>query len=407
MLTPGIAAFAGACILLKAKPRVPHTLERGLIHTLIGILGVAILAAILWDAFESVILPRHVRRSFRIARFFFRTAWTIWSGTAAHIRTPRRRESYLSYFGPLSLLLLIGFWALALVLAFAMIQWAAGSALSSGSPSSFRADLYFSGTTFFTLGLGDITPQSSAARVLSVIEAGTGFGFLALIIAYLPTLYGAFSQREVSISLLDARAGSPPTASELLRRHGTERIQNGLAHYLRDWETWSAQLMETHLTYPFLCFFRSQHDNQSWIAAFTAILDTCALLIAYGEGETKWQAQLTFAICRHAVADLAQIFYIDSRMPDVNRLPAQDLPKVRSLLLECGVPGCTEAGDAKLKELRLLYEPYLNGLSRLLMMPLPSWGVETPVGQENTVWGRITSRAAGPRTAEEVETDHF
>jgi hypothetical protein len=377
-------------------------------HTFIGILGFALLVAILWDAFESVILPRHVRRSFRIARFFFRTAWTIWSVIAAYIRTPKRREGYLSYFGPLSLLLLIGFWALALVLAFAMLQWAAGSALASTeNPSTFRTDLYFSGTTFFTLGLGDITPQSSGARILSVIEAGTGFGFLALIIAYLPTLYGAFSQREVSISLLDARAGSPPTASELLRRHGPERIQNGLAHYLRDWETWSAQLMESHLTYPFLCFFRSQHDNQSWIAAFTAILDTCALLIAYGEGETKWQAQLTFAICRHAVADLAQIFYVDSRMPDMNRLPPQDLPKVRSLLVQCGVPGCTEAGDAKLKELRRLYEPYLNGLSRLLLMPLPSWGVEMPAGQEDTVWGRITSRATRSVKPEEVETDHF
>lgn len=376
-------------------------------HIFIGILGFALLFSILWDAFESVILPRHVRRSFRIARFFYRTAWRICSVTATHIRNPKRREGYLSYFGPLSLLLLIGFWALALVVAFAMVQWAAGSALSaSGSSSTFRTDLYYSGTTFFTLGLGDLTPQTPLARVLSVVEAGTGFGFLALIIAYLPTLYGAFSQREVNISLLDARAGSPPTASELLRRHGKERIQNGLEHYLRDWETWSGQLMESHVTYPFLCFFRSQHDNQSWIAAFTAILDTCALLIAYGEGETRWQAQLTFAICRHAVADLAQIFYIDARMPEQNRLPAQDLPKVRSLLVECGVPGCTEAGDAKLKELRLLYEPYLNGLSQLLLMPLPSWGVELPPHQENTVWGRITSPAASPRIAE-VETDHF
>ena len=375
-------------------------------HIFIGILGFALLVAILWDAFESVILPRHVRRSFRIARFFFRTAWGILSMTAAHIHTPERREGYLSYFGPLSLLLLIGFWALALVLAFAMLQWAVGSALNStGTPAGFRTDLYYSGTTFFTLGLGDITPAGSGARVLSVVEAGTGFGFLALIIAYLPTLYGAFSQREVNISLLDARAGTPPTASELLRRHGTERIQNGLAHYLRDWETWSAQLMETHLTYPFLCFFRSQHDNQSWVAAYATILDTCALLIAYGEGETKWQAQLTFAICRHAVADLAQIFYIDSSMPNVNRLPAEDLPKVRSLLVQCGVPDCTEAGDAKLKELRLLYEPYLNGLSKLLLMPLPSWGVQTPAGQENTVWGRITSRTT--RKPQEVETDHF
>ena len=376
-------------------------------HAFIGILGFALLVFILWDAFESVILPRHVRRDFRFARFFFQNAWAIWSGTAERIRSVKRRESYLSYFGPLSLLQLIGCWALALVLAFAMLQWAAGSALNSTEHSTgFGSDLYFSGTTFFTLGLGDITPRSSAARVISVIEAGTGFGFLALIIAYLPTLYGAFSQREVNISLLDARAGSPPTASELLRRHSTERIYDGLSHYLRDWETWSAQLMETHLTYPFLCFFRSQHDNQSWVAAYTAILDTCALLISYGEGEVKWQAQLTFAICRHAVADLAQILYIDSRMPQSDRLPARDLPKVRSLLIECGVPGCTEAGDAKLKELRLLYEPYLNGLSERLLMPIPSWGVDEPV-RGNTVWARITSKAAPPQKHEEVETDHF
>jgi Ion channel len=376
-------------------------------HAFIGILGFALLVTILWDAFESVVLPRHVRRDFRFARFFYRTVWAIWSLTAGHIRSPKRRETYLGYFGPLSLLLLIGCWALALVLAFAMLQWAAGSALNaSGNPAGFRADLYYSGTTFFTLGLGDITPKTAGARVLSVIEAGTGFGFLALVIAYLPTLYGAFSQREVNISLLDARAGSPPTASELLRRHSAERSQDGLSHYLRDWETWSAQLMETHLTYPFLCFFRSQHDNQSWIAAYTAILDTCALLIAYGEGEIKWQAQLTFAICRHAVADLAQILYIDSRLPKADRLPVHDLPKVRNLLVQCGASSFTEAGDAKLKELRLLYEPYLNGLSERLLMPLPSWGVDEPI-LGNTVWGRITSKAVSPQKHEEVETDHF
>jgi hypothetical protein len=378
-------------------------------HILIGLLGLALMLAILWDAFESVILPRHVRRSFRIARGFFRTVWRIWSFIGRRIRSTKLRESYLSYFGPLSLLLLIGFWALALVSAFAMLQWASGSGLaSSGTRPGFRTDLYFSGTTFFTLGLGDVTPVSSIARFISVIEAGTGFGFLAVIIAYLPTLYGAFSQREVNISLLDARAGSPPTAAELLRRHGTERIQDGLGHYLRDWETWSGQLMETHLTYPFLCFFRSQHDNQSWVAAFAAILDTCALLIAYAEGETKWQAQLTFAISRHAVADLAQVLNMDFQPLEFDRLPPEDLPKVRGLLVQCGVPDCTEAGDAKLNELRKLYEPYLNALSKLLLMPLPSWGVNTPTDRGNTVWGRITSKApTSRRPGEEVEADHL
>jgi len=374
---------------------------------LIGTLGLLLLLAILWDSFESVILPRHVRRSYRIARLFYRNAWRTWSFIARRIHNLKLRESYLSYFGPLSLLLLIGFWALALVLAFGMLQWAAGSALAgAGTPVTFRSDLYFSGTTFFTLGLGDVTPQTSLAKVISVAEAGTGFGFLALIISYLPTLYGSFSQREVNISLLDARAGSPPTAAELLRRHGAERIQDdALAGYLRNWETWSGQLMETHLSYPFLCFFRSQHDNQSWVAAFTAVLDTCALLIAYGEGETKWQAQLTFAIARHAVADLTEILSLKSAAPALDRLPESDLLKMRKLLLDSGVRAGGDSSDEKLKELRVLYEPYLNALSKLLLMPLPTWGLEPQPGAENTIWGRITSSAA--RKPEQVETDHF
>jgi len=284
------------------------------------------------------------------------------------------------------------------------MQWAGGSALEiAGAAANFRTDLYFSGTTFSTLGLGDVLPRTALARLMSVGEAATGFGFLAVSISYLPTLYGAFSQREVEISLLDARASSPPTAAELLRRHGRQRINDGLADYLHDWETWSAQLMETHLTYPVLCFFRSQHDNQSWVAAFTAMLDCCALLIAYGEGDTKWQAQLTFAICRHAVSDLTQILRITPHPPNPDRLPPEDLPKVRRLLMECGIPGCTAAGDAKLGELREMYEPHLNALSALLLMPLPSWGVHLPPRRRPTIWDRITSDEAGELDAAELD----
>jgi len=286
--------------------------------------------------------------------------------------------------------------------------WAGGAAISGAAgAASFRTDLYFSGTTFFTLGLGDVTPATTFSRVVAVFEAGTGFGFLAIMIAYLPTLYGGFSQREVNISLLDARAGSPPTAAELLRRHGRQRVlDDGLKAYLRDWEISSAQLMETHLTYPFLCFFRSQHDNQSWLAAFTAILDVCALLIAYGEGETKWQAQLTFAISRHAVADLSEVLRVHPHPPHPDRLPPEDLPKVRRFLVECGVPKSTEAGDLKLKELREMYEPHLQGLSRLLWMPLPSWGIDVASHSKPTVWERIVSQG-GVRTGGQTEPGHF
>jgi len=378
------------------------------VRGLVGILGLLLLLTVLWDAFETVILPRHVTRSFRLARLFFRTTWGLWTAFARRAHSSKRREGYLSYFGPLSVLLLLVFWAAVLMFSFALLLWSGGSAVRlAGATPTFRTDLYLSGTTFFTLGMGDVTPGTTLARVITVAEAGTGFGFLAIMIAYLPTLYAAFSQREVNISLLDARAGSPPTAGELLRRHGRLRVRDGLAQYLRDWEIWSAQLMESHLTYPFLCFFRSQHDNQSWLAAFTAILDVCAALIAYGDGETKWQAQLTFAISRHAVADLSEVLRVRPRPPHADRLPQEDLKQVRSLLLECGVAQCADAGDQKLKELRQMYEPYLAALSRLLWMSLPSWGVDAAPPSSRTVWGRITSSAPGEPGDDRSHSNHF
>lgn len=379
---------------------------------LIGVLGIALLLTVLWDAFETVVLPRHVTRSHRLARLFFRTFWRIWTLVAKRIRSLKLRETYLSYFGPLSMLLLLGFWAAMLVLAFSMLLWSRGAVI--GPPpgnASFRAALYFSGTTFFTLGLGDVLPLTTVARVIAVAEAGTGFGFLAIMISYLPTLYSGLSEREVSISLLDARASSPPTAGELLRRHADHGMQDGLAGYLREWEISSAHLMETHLTYPVLCFFRSQHDNQSWVAAFTAILDVCALLIAYGEGEIKWQAQLTFAIARHAVADLCEVLRIRPWPPTPDRLPPEDLPEIRMFLLGCGLPTQTELADRKLRELRGMYEPYLNALSRLLWMPLPGWGVRPAPHPRPTVWERIVSpdgtASGGAAHGSESEPGHF
>jgi Ion channel len=351
-------------------------------------------AFILWDAFENVILPRHVVRKFRSARIFSYLIWKIWAACAHGIASPKRRETFLGYYGPLSLLLILGVWATGLILAFALLLWGSGSAvLTSGEIPTFRTDLYLSGTTFFTLGIGDVTPTAALTRVITVFEAGTGFGFLAIVIAYLPTLYSAFEQREVNISMLDARAGSPPTAGELLRRHGRARIDDGLGDYLHGWEAWSAQLMETHLSYPILCFFRSQHDNQSWLAAFASILDVCALLIAYGTGETKWRAQLTFVIARHAVADLCEILRVQPTPPHPERLADADLPAARALLLDCGVGECAESSDAKLRELQSMYEPYLNGLSQLLYMPLPSWGVGAAFASQprSRVWARIAS----------------
>src|SRR5437588_1792173 len=256
--------------------------------------------------------------------------------------------------------MLLVIWSATLVFAFTLIHCAIGSQINSGSsPAGFLTDLYYSGTTFSTLGLGDLTPITSTARVITVLEASMGLGLLALVIGYFPVLYQAFSRREANISLLDARAGTPPTAVELLRRHQEANILQSLDELLRDWERWAADLMESHLSYPVLCFFRSQHDNQSWLAALNTVLDACTLVMVGIDGIPKWQAQLTFKMARHAIVDISQIFNTSPVKHDGMRLPKKDLETLRMVLSDTGVALRNEEGDeSTLEELRAMYEPY-------------------------------------------------
>src|SRR5712672_1878702 len=301
-------------------------------------IGVALFLGVMWDAFEAIILPRRVTRKFRLTRLFFRSTWRTWKFFVNRIPARKSREALLGFYGPLSLILLIAVWAVGLVFGFGLMQYGTGSAVNAaGAQPGFWTDLYLSGTTFFTLGLGDVLPRSGLSRALVVAEGDFGFGFLAAIIGYLPFIYGSFARREVNISLLDSRAGTPPTAGELLRRHSYDGGQDALRELLKDWELWCAELMESHLSYPVLAYFRSQHDNQSWIASLTAILDTCAIVIVGIEGACEKQAELTFAIARHAVVDLSQVFGTEPKPLPYDRLPAQELRQIRDILAQHGM----------------------------------------------------------------------
>jgi hypothetical protein len=350
-------------------------------HILTLIAGIACLFFALLDAFQTVILPRRATGRFRITYLFYALTWAPWSWVADRIRAPRKRETVLSFYGPLSLVLLIAIWAAALVLGFALIFYSFGSPFADplGRAVGMRSDLYVSGTTLFTLGLGDVVPQKYIIRDFVVLEAGMGLGFVAMVIGYFPVLYAAFSRREVTISLLDARAGSPPTAAELLRRHSFEGGNAPLILLLEEWERWSAELLESHISYPLLCYFRSQHTNQSWIGALTAILDTCSLLIAGVQEHPARQAQLTFAMARHALVDLAQIFALEpvTDMPD--RLPEKEFQELYDQMCQSGVRLCRDAySPARLRRMRQLYEGYATALSGHLRMPLPPWITNQP-----------------------------
>lgn len=350
-------------------------------RTISFIAGLVCVFSALLDAFQTVILPRRATGRFRLTRLFYVSTWAPWSAIAARIQDPKKRETAFSFYGPLSLVFLIIAWAAGLVMGFSLMFYALGSPFtdSSGMASTLRTDLYVSGTTFFTLGLGDILPRDQSTRELIVLESGMGLGFVALVIGYFPVLYGAFSRREVSISLLDARAGSPPTAVELLRRHSFQGGEAALTLLLAEWERWAAELMESHISYPLLCYFRSQHTNQSWLSALTAILDTCALLVAGVQGHPARQAQLTFAMARHALVDLSQVFSRPPVAPTTDRLPPERFDALYRLLCQSEVRVCRDPGSMeRLAQMRGLYEGYAETMSRYLCMNLPPWVAERP-----------------------------
>ncbi|HUB20586.1 MAG TPA: potassium channel family protein [Acidobacteriaceae bacterium] len=372
-------------------------------HPLRLILGIACLVSALLDAFETVILPRRATGRFRLTRLFYALTWRPWRWASRRVRNPRKRETMLSFYGPLSLVCLIVMWAAALMLGFALIYFSLPAPYVDPRAATlpFVTDLYVSGTTLFTLGLGDVVPRTLLVRCLVVLESGMGLGFVALVIGYFPVLYGAFSRREVNIALLDARAGSPPTAFELIRRHSFEGGSAALVTLLEEWERWSAELLESHISYPLLCLFRSQHTSQSWLSALTAILDTCALLIASVQEHSARQAQLTFAMARHALVDLSQIIATKPVVNHQDRLPPEKYQLIYDKLCSAGVRVCRdEHSAARLSELRQLYEGYAQALSRALEMQLPPFFLEHPKKDNWLTVARVRAEAeAGNQVA--------
>jgi hypothetical protein len=345
-----------------------------------AIFGVVIICVVLLDAFETVVLPRRVTRHFGLTAWFYRRTWIPWRNIAGRIRTSSRQQNFLGYFGPLSLIMLLAFWAATLIIGFALLQYGIGGHEQLGKePITFGRIIYHSGETFFTLGYGDIVPTSSLARALSVIEAGMGFAFLGVVIGYLPVVYASFSRREIQISMLDARAGSPPTASELLvrlagRSENPAIDQIVLDEVLREWERWSGELLESHISYPVLSFFRSQHYNQSWLGALLTMLDVTSLVITGIEGIHPGQARLTFAMARHAAVDLAQVVNARYDSAAAERLTDAEFDSLRETLEAAGLKlRAGDEGRQKLNKLRSMYEPYLHSTARNLMVALPPW----------------------------------
>jgi hypothetical protein len=344
-------------------------------HVLVGVLGGVLVGLMLLEIFVAFLLPRRVKRDPKIVRTVFAYAWRPWR-RLARMLPAQTADTMLGIYGPVGLIVNLVLWVSLMMLGYACLQWADGSHLGVMHHAvSFGDDLYYSAATMTTDGPAALTAQTTFARALQVITAGSGLAVLAIVIGYLPSLYQAFSSREATVSQLDARAGSPPSAGRLLIRSTQREGWPALNRYLSGWETWVAELMETHLAYPVLAYFRSQHVNQNWLSAMCTLLDTCAFAIAAAPKGTVDSARFTYAIARHAVVDLSYSFHVEPTPPAADRLPRADLDGLLAGLAQVGTEPAVDAATLaeRLARIRGSYEPYINALSERLELALPPW----------------------------------
>jgi hypothetical protein len=301
-------------------------------------IGLLLWSGTMWDGFATIVLPRTVAPLRRFSGRFYRSSWWVWAAIGRRIKPPELLLAFLAVYGPISVVLLLVSWAALAVLGFALIYFGLKSRFESAAgPVGFGSLLYMSGSTFLTLGLGDITSPDPLGRMFMVFEAATGFVFLGLIITYMPLLDQAYAAREIFSLLLHSRAGSPPNAIRFLRHYTSPDHSELLRGHLREGERWLADILQSHLSHPVLCFYRAQHFGQSWLVSVTTLLDTSALLIVGGDGLLREQARLTYRMGLLFLADLTSALALKVPPQRDVRLTRADLPAVRSALSSAGI----------------------------------------------------------------------
>jgi Ion channel len=335
------------------------------------VLGIAVVLYILNDVFQSVVVPRSTPARYRLTRWVVRPGWRLWRRLALRSANTQARERMLGTFAPAVVVVLLAFWLMGLVFGFGLIFTALRQQLEP-LVHDFPTALYFAGTSVLTIGFGDIVPTSGLARVLALVAGGTGLGTIALAISFLFSLYGSFQRREILIVTLDARAGAPPSGVMLLETMRRLRMDDQFPQLFSDWEKWAAEVLDSHLAYPLLAYFRSSHDNESWVSALGAVLDATTLLLTTVMDGPRGPAKMMFAMGTHLVEDLSRFFRIArDHDPGVERY---EFDQARERLASAGwsLLGPEESWAA-FSRLRAQYAVALNNMAKWWAAPPTQW----------------------------------
>jgi len=330
-----------------------------------------LLIVVFQDLFQVVILPRPAIKKFAFVRYLLRAFWVFWRWIGNRFDAVPRRETFLSIMGPLGVLLEFTVWGLALILGFGLIIDGVRDQIQP-APSSFGNSLYFSATTLVPLSYGDYVPQGIFARAVTVAESVTGVFFAALAITLLFSLYESFKDREVAVVQLDAMAGAPPSGVQILETAMQRGMREQLIKTFDAWREWSASVLESHLAYPILLWFRSSHDNEAWINSFGAVMDAATLVLSTVDDDAEGPAKLMYTVGTHLVEDLA--WYFDLERLEDPIVEEQEYDQVRERLRVAGYK-CHGApyGWEKFAKLRSSYASPLNQLARTLVIIPSQW----------------------------------
>ncbi len=369
--------------------------------------GISLVALVMHDVFQSVVVPRWSSRRFRVAPHLFETFWVLWRRIGSKREYGDAREDFLGMFAPLALMMSLISWVLLLIVGYALCFWALREQ-TRPHLHSFGEAFYMAGATLLTIGYGDFSSAGGAARVVSLAAGAAGLSTFALVISFLFTLYGAVESRETRVLMLDARAGSPPSGVALLQSYVELDLLSTLPSFFEEWEEWSARLLQSHIAYPILSFFRSSHDRESWIAALGAVLDAATLLVTTVESgpncgdQPLGAAKLMVRMGTHTLIDLGHYFGL--RFEDVTaRHPHPGIERVEWELarrqLEKSGFTLRESEDAwrNFVRFRAPYAPYLNELAKHLAAPPTQW-----IGDRSTI--SVYHRAPGPVDAKHTVT---
>jgi hypothetical protein len=339
------------------------------LRVLEGVLGAAIVAVLLLDVFQSVIVPRPTGYRFRISGRVSRAAWPVWRSFAQRFDDSERREDFLGTFAPFILIVFLAFWISGLILGYGILI----HALHGLRPeTSFLGTLYFAGTSLLTIGYGDIVPGTAPTKILAVVAGASGFGVVAVVTAFLFQLFGAFQQRENFVVTFGPKAGAPPSGVTLLENYARLGILGDLSGLFEGGQRWAAHVLEQHLAYPILAYFRSTHDYESWVGVLGGLLDASTLLMTTVADSPFGQAKLMNDMGRHLTHDIADYL----RLPSGSGVGIEraEFEAARRRLAEAGYE-VRDSDDAwiEFSKLRATYATDLNAMARHYDVPPAQW----------------------------------